>query len=1359
MYLRAIAERILGGESATAILTGLSPQKKGQHGEAILRVLVLLGIHPTDASYFVVPYQTYPSTSRIEAISGISERLAVLNTSHVAAGGDKTDVSWRDGNIIAACSSKIGVVEVKSIADLEVLEMLSQFTEGKGYTESGKRVLRDSIVPYVLVNNRQEILLLAERSKASNKATKVNLKNILDLDDLNRMCAVLRERAAPCASRDIESILGHLISMKKPIMRNRLHQKLLRRKAIHAIARGNRDIGIFGLPRCGKTYIGADIAKTRSRILVLTPRPTETKPQWLAVFNSHAEFSDYKIVDLNSATSYEVAMYIAKGEKVIAVSSMQFMKGDEDKEALRCLAGIEWEIALLDEIHAGGSTELSNTMLDTYIGPKAIRIMMTATYTKPVEYYTIPSDCCFFWDLEDVRLMRNWGEPEVFARLCNKYGETDVTHARDECYTSGETDASIRLCYVDAPRLGILTNTMQSELYAELRVATGSPDNAYGFSMRSLFMTTKDGKAFQNQNAVDTFLALVSGSDKMKHYKKGDMSMFARIRRYWKSINHRECDEFMTQMWFLPFGVGQLLDHVKHAMITRLSANPLLAEFATLTLDAGMGDISKAVRDAVIDARAQGKKGLILLTGNVGSLGVSLPEVDIAFMLHDGESADLTYQQMMRVLTEMVNKKYGIVVDFNVWRVLATLNTYATTRCGQANQSSAERIRWCLSNLIDVDPDLWECTESPETFPRESIAEELTKHWLTMLEQTVKTLSTLARKPLDLGDDQKELDLIAKYLKGGAKATSTLQVNPDQEKLHAGIEQRGGESDTDTTTEKEEIVKKANLNDVLARLIPVLCLLSRCTPDLLKAVGKVVNNPTYSSALSEFLRTTYGSTARNPMCVLLVLIKRNYEKLTDARENYKVISDLMVVLLDNPKELAEFLCKHLRPKEVEKKKFGEVFTPLDLIHQKLDTLSLVNPRIWSDPSKKFLDPANGIGNYPALVFQRLMKGLADVIPDAAARKKHILENMLYMCEINSVNVELSRRIFDPENLYSLNLYEGSYLDLDPVKEWGVAQFHVILGNPPWNDASGNKGKGHQLWDQFIVKSLPLITQDGFLVFVHPAGWRQPGNKLLNTMKNKQIHYLSIHNEGDGLKTFHCNTRYDWYVLENRTCYKETTVTAQDGKIYKINLSTMSFIPNSMFEEIRGWTSGDSKLTILNERSAYGHDKKHMSKVKSNTHAHPAVYSVNRQNTPTLHYSSITTNGHFGIPKVIFGSGATGFISDPSGQYALTQWCTGIVDSPAKHQRIIEVLNHPTFKAVILACSVGKAEINAGILRFFRKDFFDTFELTPTQAVPPATPQSEYNTMTLAALKLLCKERKIKGITGKSKDELVEMLSV
>jgi superfamily II DNA or RNA helicase len=867
-YLHELLSRVLAGETPRMILDGLTPQNKGHTGEALLRILVLLGIHPTNTASFVTPYRSDVAARRLESIRGV-DRLDILQTGLINAGGsNKIDVCWRDGSMIAVCSSKIGMIQVKSIADLEIGAMLTEFTESGGQTENGKQIPRESVMPYVLVDNKHDVLCLAEKSKASNKVSKDNL-NPLDMEDLHRMCAVLLERIAPCLSNDVETILGHLLSDVKPSLRRRFHQFLMTSGVMNAIHSGKNTILIGALPRSGKTYVGAFLATYFKRILIITTRPGETRSQWNKVFKDHREFSAYSVRDLDSSSSAEIALSNKKGDSMVAIASIQFFKMQE-RDAL---IGLEWDLVILDEIHEGGSTELSQTMLDTYLGD-SIRVMMTATYSKPVEYYSIPSDCCFFWDLEDVRLMRRWGEPEVFARLCDKYGASEVEKARDDTYASGETDESIRRCYVNAPRLGILTNMMQADLYDELRVASGS-DHVYGFSMRALLMPTKDGRAFQHPRAVDTFLALLSGSDKRKHYKKGDMSMMARILRYWKTIDHRDGDEFMTQIWFLPSGVGQLLEHVKPAMIARIRANPILAQFATLTLDSGMGDISKIVANAVVDAKEQGKRGLILLTGNVGSLGVSLPEVDVAFMLHDIESADMNYQQMMRVLTEMMNKKYGIVVDFNVWRILSTLNTYATSRCGQADRSSADRIQWCVSNLIDVDPDLWECAESPETFPQEKIAEELTKQWRRMQDNCVsinKLLDTLPRTMIDLvGEGHHDLNQIAKHL-AGSKGVEVKLLDSDQPPLPSGIVRKseddskdgdstdGDSADGDSADDhKDEKIKNVNLNEILARLLPEMSILSGCEYDLRKAMRAIHDQPHLLEAMNEFLIDLYRS--------------------------------------------------------------------------------------------------------------------------------------------------------------------------------------------------------------------------------------------------------------------------------------------------------------------------------------------------------------------------------------------------------------------------------------------------------------------------------------------------------------------
>ena len=81
----------------------------------------------------------------------------------------------------------------------------------------------------------------------------------------------------------------------------------------------------------------------------------------------------------------------------------------------------------------------------------------------------------------------------------------------------------------------------------------------------------------------------------------------------------------------------------------------------------------------------------------------------------------------------------------------------------------------------------------------------------------------------------------------------------------------------------------------------------------------------------------------------------------------------------------------------KKKQFGEVFTPVRLVNEMLDTLP---QEVWSNPNLKWLDPAAGSNMiFPIEIYKRLLLGLKDTIPNDQERKNHIWKKMLYMCEI------------------------------------------------------------------------------------------------------------------------------------------------------------------------------------------------------------------------------------------------------------------------------------------------------------------------------------------------------------------------
>ena len=121
-YIKELLQRVLNGESTGDILAGSSPQTTGHVGEALLRTFNILGIHPTNASLMVIPYHANLAQRRLEPISSISDRLTILNEGLINSGstGGKIDAVWRDGPKICVCSSKIGMIHIKSLKELTI---------------------------------------------------------------------------------------------------------------------------------------------------------------------------------------------------------------------------------------------------------------------------------------------------------------------------------------------------------------------------------------------------------------------------------------------------------------------------------------------------------------------------------------------------------------------------------------------------------------------------------------------------------------------------------------------------------------------------------------------------------------------------------------------------------------------------------------------------------------------------------------------------------------------------------------------------------------------------------------------------------------------------------------------------------------------------------------------------------------------------------------------------------------------------------------------------------------------------------------------------------------------------------------
>ena len=284
----------------------------------------------------------------------------------------------------------------------------------------------------------------------------------------------------------------------------------------------------------------------------------------------------------------------------------------------------------------------------------------------------------------------------------------------------------------------------------------------------------------------------------------------------------------------------------------------------------------------------------------------------------------------------------------------------------------------------------------------------------------------------------------------------------------------------------------------------------------------------------------------------------------------------------------------------------------------------------------------------------------------------------------------------------------------------MKKFSVVIGNPPYQTKSeASVTKTQVIWDKFVKKSLGMLEDGGHLCIVHPSGWRglgKDGQEVKQLLSERQMNYLEIHNEKDGLKIFGAETRYDWYILENKKSADKTIIKGQDGKLVEMDIANMPFIPNGMFEEVKKLiaNNGEERVEIINN-SSYHHQRHEkgewMSKEKIGDFKYPCVYSISKEGIPTFWYSSTNERGHFGKSKVIFAGGrisSANYLVDKSGEYAMTQFASGIVDVPSNLDNIAAAMRTENFKRVMEMCAVGVLGISKDVMKTFRKDFWKQF---------------------------------------------------
>ncbi|NBO24496.1 MAG: hypothetical protein EBU93_04615, partial [Chlamydiae bacterium] len=444
--------------------------------------------------------------------------------------------------------TKDDITKQKSVSYYEIQNIIS-------VVDSNKH-LYPKFKIYLLVPDKYSVLeKVRNANKSSNYITKyMDEESIFDKKYLNQCFlsfkADLLKNISMNGNREIN--YDELYSSPRSNLRLRFHQEMITQKTSDLIDKGHKSILWGAKCRSGKTYmVGGLIAKQYEKkrklnVLIITPAPTETAPQFTDdLFNKFKEFEVFTIHHVDGSKNIE---NIVLGESNIFVMSKHLLQMYIEDKTIMKIKNLNLDMIGFDENHFSGTTELSKRIIQSYSSKNTARLYLTATYNKPLREWDIPNECQMYWDIEDEQISKRiLTDPTHLNKLKEKHGDAIITQTVQTFTEKGFSVNEMFEPYESMPDLYLITTMFDSERYDAIKQKIMG--SKYGFSFDVLLALNKQKTRFLYENEVKTTLRYLSGSEKEIDYKDGDKSMFSRIFRI---CSNNETRQPFTQIWFLP---------------------------------------------------------------------------------------------------------------------------------------------------------------------------------------------------------------------------------------------------------------------------------------------------------------------------------------------------------------------------------------------------------------------------------------------------------------------------------------------------------------------------------------------------------------------------------------------------------------------------------------------------------------------------------------------------------------------------------------------------------------------------------------------------------------------------------------
>lgn len=343
----------------------------------------------------------------------------------------------------------------------------------------------------------------------------------------------------------------------------------------------------------------------------------------------------------------------------------------------------------------------------------------------------------------------------------------------------------------------------------------------------------------------------------------------------------------------------------------------------------------------------------------------------------------------------------------------------------------------------------------------------------------------------------------------------------------------------------------------------------------------------------------------------------------------------------------------------KKELYGEVFTPYNLVERMLNTIPLKH---FKNKNNIWLDVGAGTGYYSIYLYYKLFDNLKKQFISEEQCKNHIINNMIYMIEIQEANVLELKEIFGD----TANIICDDYLNYEPN-----FKPDFIIGNPPFNGSGikkvptntnlNKKCDGKTIWTEFIRKSVAILKDEtGILCVIIPSIWMKPDKEnMFNFLTQYSLTNINCFSNTETNKLFKGNgqTPCCYFCLQKKE--SDNFITIYDKSLHKyieydiIDKKPIPVFAQSIIKRMQNYLYvGTIKIIKTNMPLS----KTNFSLQKTDEFPYANVSSCilnNNECELVINYSDIKCN-YAGIPKLILAHKMYGFpYLDEEGEYGIS----------------------------------------------------------------------------------------------------------